>query len=334
MRIRFSSTVLTLAGILSVGSDVRAQGSVSLTPLRDTSIYEDHPTRSAGMGQTIFAGNNQTGWTRRALVAFDVAGAIPPGATILSATLTMEMLRTQALSQAVDLQRVTSDWGQGTSGTGARFPGGGRAAEVDDATWLNRFACDQSLTGTMSVGIASTNVTGTGTLFTTELSVGDLFCIGGEGFGVMQITNDTTMQVETAAVVNHVNDPGLLTTNTWTTAGGDFAPGVSASTAVAGVGSYNWSSAGMVSDVQAWLDDPASNFGWIVRSDESAIPGAKAFAGLENPSATVRPTLVIEFAGSAVPTLPEWGSILFVTLLLGTGSLILHRRQQAGREPA
>src|SRR3989304_777651 len=50
----------------------------------------------------------------------------------------------------------------------------------------------------------------------------------------------------------------------WSTAGGDFSSAASAATTVGGTGQYSWSSAGMVADVQAWLDNPATNFGWIV----------------------------------------------------------------------
>jgi len=53
-------------------------------------------------------------------------------------------------------------------------------------------------------------------------------------------------------------------TTLWASAGGDFAGAASAAASVAGTGSYVWSSAPMVSDVQAWLNNPAGNFGWIV----------------------------------------------------------------------
>ena len=33
----------------------------------------------------------------------------------------------------------------------------------------------------------------------------------------------------------------------------------------------------MVADVQSWLDNPATNFGWLVLGDESDILTAKRF---------------------------------------------------------
>ncbi len=78
----------------------------------------------------------------------------------------------------------------------------------------------------------------------------------------------------------------------WTTDGGDFAATPSASKMVAFFGSYTWTSPGMVSDVQAWLDAPATNFGWIVIGDEVLNGSAKRFGSREGP-AVLRPELSI-----------------------------------------
>ena len=48
----------------------------------------------------------------------------------------------------------------------------------------------------------------------------------------------------------------------------------------------------MVADVQAWLDNPASNFGWLMLGDETAIATAKRFDTRESASP---PMLTIEF---------------------------------------
>jgi hypothetical protein len=55
----------------------------------------------------------------------------------------------------------------------------------------------------------------------------------------------------------------------WATAGGDFSGIVSASQSVGGVGMYIWNSSPMIGDVQSWLNNPATNFGWLVLGDES-----------------------------------------------------------------
>ena len=43
----------------------------------------------------------------------------------------------------------------------------------------------------------------------------------------------------------------------------------------------------MVADVQSWLDNPASNFGWLVLGDETAIATAKRFDTRESASPPV-----------------------------------------------
>ncbi len=83
--------------------------------------------------------------------------------------------------------------------------------------------------------------------------------------------------------------------NFWNTTGGDFSATVSATQMVAGAGSYTWGSTPqMVADVQSWLDNPATNFGWLVLADESTAPTAKRFNSRESPAGT-RPLLTLEF---------------------------------------
>ena len=81
-------------------------------------------------------------------------------------------------------------------------------------------------------------------------------------------------------------------TTMWTTAGGDYDASTSAQTGVAGFNAfYVWSSAQMASDVQGWLDTPASNFGWVVIGDESTAQTAKRFDSRENLNVGNRPVL-------------------------------------------
>jgi hypothetical protein len=81
----------------------------------------------------------------------------------------------------------------------------------------------------------------------------------------------------------------------WTAPGGDFASTPSAMTSVGDVGFYTWSSPQMVADVQAWVDAPANNFGWLLIVDESDFPSAKRFDSRENPVVANRPKLTITF---------------------------------------
>jgi len=84
--------------------------------------------------------------------------------------------------------------------------------------------------------------------------------------------------------------------STWTTPGGDFAPTSSATASVAGVAHYQWgSTADMVADVQGWLDEPSSNFGWILVGNEAVVGGAKRFDTKENSNVAFRPVLTVDF---------------------------------------
>lgn len=80
----------------------------------------------------------------------------------------------------------------------------------------------------------------------------------------------------------------------WSTPGGDFNAVASATTSVAGAGTYTFTSAQLIADVQAWLDSGQS-FGWIVRGIESGQGTAKRFATRESTTAASRPALEITY---------------------------------------
>jgi hypothetical protein len=83
-------------------------------------------------------------------------------------------------------------------------------------------------------------------------------------------------------------------TSLWTNPGGDFVPTVSGSTTVGVFGNFTWSSEGMKNDVQAWVNDPTTNFGWIMRGNESVIHTAKRFSSHEDVPFN-QPKLVINY---------------------------------------
>lgn len=85
-------------------------------------------------------------------------------------------------------------------------------------------------------------------------------------------------------------------TSFWTTPGGDFAPEASASLLVSDPGAYVWSSTSeLVADVQGWLDNPGSNFGWGLIGQESSTGTAKRFETRENEVEGSRPLLRVEY---------------------------------------
>lgn len=86
----------------------------------------------------------------------------------------------------------------------------------------------------------------------------------------------------------------------WTTPGGDFQTAASASVNVSGIAWYVWgSTTGMVADVQSWVNTPASNFGWMVRGDESALQTSKRFDSRQSANPATKPQLIVTFTPPA-----------------------------------
>ena len=75
--------------------------------------------------------------TRRSLVAFDVAGSVPAGATIVSARFVVFLSRTKAEDEPSEVHRATADWGEGASTAGSG-EGSGAGSADGDATWVHR----------------------------------------------------------------------------------------------------------------------------------------------------------------------------------------------------
>lgn len=106
---------------------------------------------------------------------------------------------------------------------------------------------------------------------------------GQEGNGTSSATDDATW-IHT-----------FFDQQTWASAGGDFDASASATQTVSGNGAYTWQSDGLIADVQRWIAEPDSNFGWLLLGDESAQRTAKRFDSREHPTAANRPQLTIEF---------------------------------------
>lgn len=85
----------------------------------------------------------------------------------------------------------------------------------------------------------------------------------------------------------------------WTSAGGDYSASVANTTLTAALGNYSWSSAAMVTNVQNWLNTPATNFGWILLGDESATCTARRFGSAE---VGVSPVLSVTYSCATPPT--------------------------------
>ncbi len=127
----------TLAAAIGLAA---AADQVTIEPSKDNTLIEDtNGEFSNGSGPGIFAGRirNLFNFRRRALIAFDVASAVPAGSTIneVRLTLTVDMVPT-SLSFPFELRRVSRNWGEGASNF---FGGTGGPAEPNDATWIHTF---------------------------------------------------------------------------------------------------------------------------------------------------------------------------------------------------
>jgi hypothetical protein len=226
----FTLAIAATLGALA-GSLARA-GTVNINPSKDNTLYEYDPLdgdKSNALGLHFFAGETGMKELRRGVLAFDIAGNIPPGSTITAVSLSLNMSRAPTTNvYAMELHKLLADWGEGTS-IASGEEGDGAPATPNDPTWRHRFF-------------------------------------------------DTIF---------------------WNTQGGDFSPTASASQMVGGIGQYSWSSAQMVADVQGWLDQPASNFGWLMLGDESIFLTAKRFDTRESANP---PVLAITYVPSGSPT--------------------------------
>ncbi|MEM6572476.1 MAG: DNRLRE domain-containing protein [Planctomycetota bacterium] len=114
---------------------------VLLNPVADNTLYENPAgSLSNGAGNSLFVGNTISDGLRRAVMRFDVAGAIPAGSTITSARLAVECTRAPIGASPVQhsLHRALTAWGEGTSIAGGAG-GMGAPSTPDDATWIHTF---------------------------------------------------------------------------------------------------------------------------------------------------------------------------------------------------
>jgi hypothetical protein len=92
----------------------------------------------------------------------------------------------------------------------------------------------------------------------------------------------------------------FFNTTNWSNAGGDFVAAASATQNVVGFGAYVWASPTLVTEVQNWLDNPATNHGWLVKGNELTDTTAKKFETRESATAINRPQLRISYTPPAV----------------------------------
>jgi hypothetical protein len=135
-----TSWVLALAQFIAVSSSAE---QIALGASADATLFGVNPLNSAG-GDTFFlAGTTQNHTTNRALLLFDIAGAIPAGAQINSASLNVDVTRRPGCgfeSSFFGLHRMLRSWGEGNTVVTDNNGGLGAPAEPGDATWDYRHA--------------------------------------------------------------------------------------------------------------------------------------------------------------------------------------------------
>lgn len=135
---------------------------------------------------------------------------------------------------------------------------------------------------------------------TSDWGEGDSDAPGEEGGGAPATPGDATW--------SHAVWPSTP----WASSGGDFVAAASATALIApAIAFYDFSSPGMIADVQGWLDS-GDNFGWMLRGDEASAVTAMRFDTHENANPATWPALEIEYI---VPEPTGLGLLLLVGAL-------------------
>jgi hypothetical protein len=203
--------------------------TATLHPVADTTLFELTPDNNMGGDVSLAAGKTGLASSSRALIRFDLTGELPANASIVSARLALNVVRSPmagAVDSDFDLHRMRVPWIEGT-GIGVT----GSPANPGEATWNNRAHA--------------------------------------------ALPNAAT----------HWAAPGAAAPD-------DFVAAVSATQFVTGNGRYVFSD--LAGDIQTWLTNPSTNFGWILISqDEATDFTARRFGQREDPFNA--PELVIEY---------------------------------------
>jgi hypothetical protein len=192
---------VTLAILFAVtapaGGDI---STVVLAPAKDNTLFSTGTT-SNGAGEFVFSGRTGGGIMQRAVIAFDVESAVPAGARITGASLTLHLVQTSSGPQAHTLHRILADWGEGTSSSGG---GSGAPATPGDATWFHAFYPDQFWTdpgGDFSAIVSSTQTVGSAGAAYTWPSTPEMVAevqswldSPGENFGWLLAGNEAEVQ--------------------------------------------------------------------------------------------------------------------------------------------
>ncbi len=177
---------VALLGTLSLSQPIASWAvQISLQANKDATIFENAfqsgdngATNSNGAGPGMFAGSNSNQSPRRGLLSFDLS-SIPTGSTITSAQVQLTVGQIAGsggsgtggdqITRTIDLFKLNTDWGQGTTGststsiggTGQGFPGNpGDATWTDNKLGQSQWTTPGALGNTTGVASASAQIQG------------------------------------------------------------------------------------------------------------------------------------------------------------------------------
>ncbi|MDD3080398.1 MAG: DNRLRE domain-containing protein [Paludibacter sp.] len=156
---------LRLALLFSVAAlSVSATESYTLTSSKDNTIIESADGSMANSTGLVYIGNIAKGLSiRRGLFAFDLS-EIPAETVIDSVKFILTF--NSASDNTIEVHKVTSDWGEGTSYSGG---GAGVAATTNDVTWLH--SVYNTVSWTTAGGDFESTISATATIASTDASV-------------------------------------------------------------------------------------------------------------------------------------------------------------------
>ena len=230
-----------------------------------------------------------------ALRAAVCACALAPSAAALAQSVTLPAAKDNTIYEETNASQQLSN-GQGSflfvGRTGQ--PRTRRALIAFDLSSIPQNATINGVTLTLFASKAADSASGNVSLHkvTRDWGEGASNASGEEGGGAPAQTGDATW------LHNFFNS------STWMTSGGDFASASSATTTVGATNrAYSWSGSGLVADVQSWLSNPTTNFGWAILGNENGDETANRFNSSENSSNP--PVLTVTYqapASSPSPT--------------------------------
>jgi glucose/arabinose dehydrogenase len=209
----------------------------------------------------------------QAVTAVDATTGLPTGAILkvvpvpATTALTLTAAKDNTIFQEAELSNGAGDW----IFAGATDPSKNNAA-------LRRALVSWNL-ATVPAGATIATASVTMKMDRTispayDFSLHKLLANWGEG------TSNAAVQEGDGAVATATdvtwNKPFFGQVAAWITPGGDFSPARSATTSVntetsVSGGIYTWAAPGLAADVNAWLANSATNFGWMLKGDVESV---------------------------------------------------------------